>query len=396
MTKGNNFIGGIMLLVAALHSGYALMPVYPSHLLVIIAITTSLMFFFVRKLNVNYRLVCFLFFVFVFGYASAVDSIVNLTALIKLQLVMVFSYLFVNYLDYKRFVRLYVYFMFAISTGSLCLYFMANFVNLGAVESLPVFVNDNDMRYHNGLLLFFFESEYIQYRNTGFFWEPGIFSSYLSLAILLSGHIKIGRDRLITFILSITIFTTYSTGGYILLILALIAKYFKGAKGKYFFVISGSLFLILISVLYAEFIELLRTYFPEVTNKFFVEGSDSILHRVKSPTINIEAFLKKPFIGLGLNEVNELYKVQGNFSQTSTMTYYLGAFGFFGIFYSYLILYGTILSRSRYFKGLSGVLSFLIMIIILNKEPHMYFCLTYIILFYWVLESKKVSNINEV
>lgn len=388
MLKGNSFIGGIILLIAALHSGYALLPVYPSHLLIIVAITTGLMFFIVRTFNINTRLICFLIFIFVFGYASAVDSIVNLTALIKLQLVVIFSYLFVNYLDYKKFVRLYIYFMLTIASGSLSLYFIANFTNLGIVDRLPIFVNDNGMGYHNGLFLFLFESEYIQYRNTGFFWEPGIFSSYLSLAILLSGHIKLVRDKVITFILTLTIFTTYSTGGYILLILALMAKYFKGAKGKYFFIMFISLVLISISAFYAEFIELVRSYFPEVTNKFFVEGSDSILHRIKSPTINIEAFLKKPFIGLGLNEVNELYKVKGNFSQSSTMTYYLGAFGFFGIFYSYLILYGTVFSKSIYFRGLSGTLSFLIMIIILNKEPHMYFCLTYIILFYWVLEAK--------
>ena len=388
MLKGNSFIGGIILLIAALHSGYALLPVYPSHLLIIVAITTGLMFFIVRTFNINTRLICFLIFIFVFGYASAVDSIVNLTALIKLQLVVIFSYLFVNYLDYKKFVRLYIYFMLTIASGSLSLYFIANFTNLGIVDRLPIFVNDNGMGYHNGLFLFLFESEYIQYRNTGFFWVLGILSSYLSLAILLSGHIKLVRDKVITFILTLTIFTTYSTGGYILLILALMAKYFKGAKGKYFFIMFISLVLISISAFYAEFIELVRSYFPEVTNKFFFFFSDSILHRIKSPTINIEAFLKKPFIGLGLNEVNELYKVKGNFSQSSTMTYYLGAFGFFGIFYSYLILYGTVFSKSIYFRGLSGTLSFLIMIIILNKEPHMYFCLTYIILFYWVLEAK--------
>lgn len=389
MIRRDNIVGGGLLFIAALHSGYALMPIYPTYFLALIAITTMLLFFLVRKLNIDIKLVCFLTFVFVLGYASSINSEVNLTALIKLQLVVLFSYFFVNYLDYNRFVRLYVYFMVAISCGSLFLYFIENIINLGIVTSFPYFENSNGMGYHNGFLLFFFSSEYVQYRNTGFFWEPGIFSSYLSLAVILSGHVKLGRDSIITMLLALTIFTTYSTSGYILLILALIAKYFSGGGRKYLVIIFSCLTFIIISIFYKEFIDVLRSYFPEVTNKFFVDESSSVLERIKSPSANIEAFIKSPFIGLGLNGVDELYKVKGDFAQTSTMTYYLGAFGILGFLYSYLILCGTVFNKNKNFKGLNGLLSFLVLIIILNKEPHMYFCLTYIVLFYWVLQSRK-------
>ena len=66
MLKGNNLISGVILLIAALHSGYALMPIYSSHLLAIVALTIGSMFFFVKKVNINTRLVYFLSFVFIF------------------------------------------------------------------------------------------------------------------------------------------------------------------------------------------------------------------------------------------------------------------------------------------------------------------------------------------
>lgn len=382
--------------VAALSSGYALMPIYPSYIMAILLLSLVAISFFIDRLRFNFSVLLFLITTLLVGYVSSFQSEVNFSAIIKLQIIIMFSYFFVNVITYRDFVKCYVYFMLSLSVGSLILYSTVNFTNLGIDSIFPVVTNSNEMSYHNLYVMFYFASEFIQYRNTGFFWEPGIFSSYLSLAILLIGHGKFEREKLITSILVLTVFTTYSTGGYILMFMALMSRFLKSNIRTYLLLVCCTVFMVVVVTFSNESISLLRIWFPEVTNKFFVSESRSVIDRFTSPLINLEAFSNSPVFGMGLNEVNLLYSTKGDFAQSSTVTYYLGAFGFLGLSYFFMILKGTVFSPSEKFDNIKGIVALVFILSMVNKEPHMFFCLTYITIFYWALDASGKEIRSEV
>ncbi|GIU38574.1 hypothetical protein TUM4433_40400 [Shewanella schlegeliana] len=190
MNERSKIAQGFYVFVAGLSSGYALMPIYPSYILLTVAIATLFICTNLRVVRTNFLISVFLFVVFFIGCITSIQSIGNLTAVIKLQIVVLFSFVVVSTVKYERFVSLYITFMLIVSIVSLVLYTLVNFFDFNIHSYLPIIYNENDMGYYNGFVFFIFSSEYIQYRNTGFFWEPGIFSSYLTLAILLTKHVS--------------------------------------------------------------------------------------------------------------------------------------------------------------------------------------------------------------
>lgn len=386
LVKRSNVHEWILVCAAVLHSGYALLTVYPNQMLVIVFALMMTALLKLKRLEYNLPILCFLITIMVVSLFSGIYNESNVLSSIKLMLVVFLSFLFVNVIDYKRFVRLYVGLMLFLSIVSLFFYVLVNVANFNLSTAFPIVTNVNDMSYYNAYLNFMFASPYMKYRNTSIFWEPGIFSSYLVIAMLIVKHGCFRREKLIMAIFMLTILSAYSTAGYVLLIFSIVAIYSHSMKRQLSIVLLFCIILPLGFYFENEVINFLRVYFPEVTSKFFVTESASIIDRIQSPLLNLQAFSISPIFGNGIYSVDEMYAQASGFAQTSTSTLYLASFGCFGLTYTALLFHGTWLNDQ--FKT-SNILLFIIVFIILNKEPHMFFILTYIILFYWSLESSR-------
>uniref|UniRef100_UPI000FF138CB hypothetical protein n=1 Tax=Exiguobacterium sp. AM39-5BH TaxID=2292355 RepID=UPI000FF138CB len=113
-------------------------------------------------------------------------------------------------------------FMQSISIISLFGYYLVNIQKSSFMQSLPEFLNLNNVPYQ-GVYLFFY-IPWIPERNLGIFWEPGLFATFLVIGLLFElffNNKKISIFRVIIF--SLTIFTTQSSAGYLLLFIVSVA-----------------------------------------------------------------------------------------------------------------------------------------------------------------------------
>lgn len=68
------------------------------------------------------------------------------------------------------------------------------------------------------------------YRNQSIFWEPGAFQAFLNIALFIELYIKKDQNKKHIFIYIITILTTKSTTGYIILMLLIVTKIIQMIK----------------------------------------------------------------------------------------------------------------------------------------------------------------------
>lgn len=123
--------------------------------------------------------------------------------------------------------------------------------------------------------------------------------------------------------------------------------------------------------------------------KLVVETASST-ERIDSPRANLAIFYEYPIWGSGLGRVNDLYAQITKGAQTSTITYALAAFGLSGI--SFILMWIIGIFRIKFLDIFLKILITCLFLIILNKEPHIFFSATYILMFYFV--SNKVKRLS--
>lgn len=139
-----------------------------------------------------------------------------------------FSFLAVQVLSCEDYMSRYTDVMLVISCISLvCFSIAVLWPNLAWVISNPVSFNNN--MYNISWFYTWGWGIHIFARNSGPFWEPGAFQGFLLLSVLFTifctERIKFRRAKVILFL--VTILTTGSTTGYILLMIVLVCFYEK-------------------------------------------------------------------------------------------------------------------------------------------------------------------------
>mgnify|MGYP003689248217 FL=1 len=126
----------------------------------------------------------------------------------------------------------------------------------------------------------------------------------------------------------------------------------------------------------------------------FINDSNSLTERIDSPITNLKIFFENPFFGSGIGAMDNIYSTMTKSNQTSTLTYFLGALGFFVIIPYYYFIIGVLKSKSirNTFNKLFFIISFFVFI---NKEPHTFITITYILMFYFIdpITNKLSSDI---
>lgn len=303
----------------------------------------------------------------------------NVLAWIKYVIVILFASIFAAAYNAQTAAKLYVRVMVALSLISTTVYLLVNF--FGLELTLPQFINQNDMLYKNGIVFFVYD-EFLQWRNPGPFWEPGIYGSYLFVALVINLFVR-KFNSLSSIILIVAMISTMSAASFILLgliALLLLTKNEKSSMAVRIATRCVMAVILLVGILHYEgLIETVSDSVPSVFGKFII-GSESVTDRLDSPMTNIDIFLSSPLFGYGLAEYLNEYQRLTMSAQTSSLTALLAAFGVFGILHTLIWIIGIIMMGGVNITNKMILITAIIFI--LNKEPHYYFTLSYIIMFY--------------
>lgn len=366
-------------------------------LLLISFILLGIIYLQMQKKNKSFRLICFTIFIILFTFFSTFlnYSRVNFNSFLFLAFVLFFALIFTRVVDYRIFLKGFVIGMSIISSIALFNYLLTNIINLDL--NLPLITNINGTVYQNGIICFriLYSTGYSS-RIMGLFWEPGIFASYVTIALLIE-ILTNGKSKYNKLIFILSLLISQSTAGYILLFLCIIiwALKIKGIK-KYF-----SIFILfIVGVFTIAYFDKILEYLIGTGISIFVKldkNSDTTATRIKSMIYNWEIFMSSPFYGIGLGEANGIFNAitDGLVSQTSTSTYFMASFGIFGVIFTLIpVIFGIKIGIQRK-SIIIGIVLPIMFIFILNKEPHSSFTIDFIFMFYLyeqLLSKKKTLN----
>lgn len=286
---------------------------------------------------------------------------------------------------FKKMVNFFINYVFILAVLSLFAYYII-FPGIVKIDFNIVY-NLNDVPYFTSFP--FYRLVWAPSRNLGIFWEPGVFATYLIIAIVfIITFVKIRLKEIIYLLtIIIAVFTTESSAGYGLLYLVVLMwlvliMFRKKGYTRY----------IIFTVIVAPFI-LLITVYPFIVQALGLSNIDAIQKLLPSEIVNqsrylaiihnLDIFSRMPIFGVGFTEATQLIE---HVSDTSSTTYLISVFGLPGILYTLMFIIGTL--KSPYFiKGTRSIV-LIILLIIINKEPQ------YIILFSWILGYYLLHSIS--
>ena len=303
--------------------------------------------------------------------------------------IMLVAYRITRSYTFEEFANSFLRVMTFVTFVSLICYTLLNTTDI--MELLPRVTNVNDVEYGIGVIFNYIVA--VPERNCGMFWEPGIFATFLSIALVIEiafNKGKISKFRLVVY--AAGIITANSTAGFILLLLCAILLLIKNRSDHLLYYISVG-FVVLLLVLSPFIIYNLDAI---ISGSFLADNeyiqkllSENLKEQTRLSAFaeNIRVFLDNPFFGNGIAPTEE----QSNLvSDTSTSTYLLSAFGILGIFYTVFLLYGIV--RQNKLNTLSKIILVVIVLFIINKEPHQQIMFTWCFIFYLLKNDELCLN----
>jgi hypothetical protein len=316
----------------------------------------------------------------------------------RIIMVVTVAFLITRYVDFKTFVKYYIKIVKFLTVTSLIAWITVAIIG---AEWLPTIINRNDVTYHNGILFFFYNLDSgIQIRNMSVFWEPGIYASFLIIALVFETCFKEGKEskyNILLFILGLI--STQSSAGYALFLLYICLR-LSMSKGQLRFVTLT--FVFGFSVIIYFFIDSISLWLLnwnyDIFYKFFSDQNATTGTRLYSPLLNLQIFSESPIWGQGFYKAERSYvelmvSTYSNYrvvAQTSTSALYMAAIGIMGAIYTLAWIISII--KLKTFGILTRIIIISIFLLIVNKEPHTSIITTYCILFYLLAYSKKYKR----
>lgn len=389
----NKLLYIMFIIITTISSGYPLSTIKGNKTSVLLLVFTIIIFIYFiinknMKITLKMERSTIFYFIFIIGIiSSCIGNLFISTPTIKIITVITYSYLFTQLISFEIFLNGYTKVMKWITLISLNIFILVNYFNMKL--NLPIVENINGATYYNGVVFFLFK-KYGTDRNLGIFWEPGLFASFLIIAIILES-LKKKQSKINIMIYFIGIVSTKSTFAYLISILIII--YFlllNSSKLKKKCVYLLSMMIIIVTIIeYNQIIRFLYNLSPELFGKI-LNSTNSLTERIESPLNNFKIFLDNPIFGLGIDKVNKIYETIIKTPQTSTSTFLLAAFGISGFLYTYLIYSG--IWNLKFLSKSNRLIIIVIFLIIVNKEPHTNLSVIYILIFYF---SKKIKRVSE-
>lgn len=246
------------------------------------------------------------------------------------------------------------------------------------LEILPAVDNINDMEYRIAGIYNYLTQ--VPDRNCGMFWEPGLFATHLTIAMVMEIFVqkKTSVWRMILF--SIGIFTANSSAGFVLWFLCMMLLFVKNANKQNVVSSVIALFIMCVGIIVILNFDNILQLTGLGENEYFAKlSSDSVEEssRMKAIEHNLKSFLSAPFFGVGIITATEQMDYVAD---TSTSTYLMSVFGIMGIAYTIYWIMGV--TKLRRINPMAKLLILTIALIIVNKEPHHQLLMSWCLLFY--------------
>lgn len=295
--------------------------------------------------------------------------------------------------SFKDFVNYYLKIMTVVTVVGVVGYILVQATSV--MEMLPVIENVNDVEYHIAGIF-----NYITLtpeRNCGMYWEPGMFATHLTVAMALEIMTKKKPNPWRMILFSAGIFTANSSAGFALWFLCVMLLLVKNANVQN--VVSSIMAMIILCigvVVVLNFDNILQQT-GLIDNEYFAKlETDSVADssRIKALEHNLKSFLSAPIFGVGIATATEQMQ---HVADTSTSTYLMSIFGIMGI--AYTVYWAIGIFKLPKVNILAKVLLLVIVLVILNKEPHHQILMTWCLLFYllkgdfdWSKDRKMEGN----
>lgn len=291
-------------------------------------------------------------------------------------------------ISFDEFAEWYKKTMVFITSSSIIVQLISNF---GIRLPSGQFVNVNGVKYETFGIWAWFDGNT---RMMGPFWEPGLFSSFILIALIFElcfSKKSINVFRCVVF--SIGVIFTQSTAGYLLLALTIYIAFHMRRRIQIVWDILA-IILVLIGIYFQDYISVFLN--NANTDVFYKLAQDTMTGntRLMSPQLCLQVFMEAPITGNGITlAITKYNQYRTNLrvdALTSTSAFYLAAFGIWGVAYTW----GWIKSllKMNGFSLIIRCLLVMLFILIINKEPHYNLMITYIVLLYFIRNSNNVDN----
>lgn len=292
-----------------------------------------------RRIN-RVQIVCFILFLGSMWISLLIHSS-RFSVYILYSLSFLTVFLYVNQNDYRDFANAYVFVMTLLSVVSLA--FMLLFILFPQLNSTHLIYNvGREYSYWT-----FFVKTTNSMRNNGMFWEPGAYQTFLSFALLLEAN-KPKPNVFPVVICALAILTTFSTTGYICLLIVLTILLGRGKKSP----MRGVLIIAVTVIALLVALYFFGSFFVSSYNKAimkineFIEIGKTNINSGSSASIRfyamilpIKEFLFHPIFGVGYDALNENLLYYTHNMNTCT---FVNWFAVYGIVYGCIVMYGFI------------------------------------------------------
>ena len=390
----NKFIIITLTLIIIVSSGHVFQTIFPqmqylsvlSSLILIIPVLNS-----ISKKKVDICLASFLIFCMMFLVTCVSNFDPNRMYYILNICILITAYGMSYIYSFDGMVNYYIKIMSFVTIIGLIGYFLIN--NTVILNVLPRITSTNNFEYYVGGIF----NSIVMYptRNCGMFWEPGLFATYLTIALvfeIIYREEKTSVFRVVIF--CVGILTAHSSAGYVLLILVvmlMVTKNSKAEKKGIMYIVNLVFFILMLVCLMNYESIILHTpladseYIQKLMPENFMDST-----RVLALNHNLKIFFQNPIFGVG---ITSFYSQSRYVSDTSTSTFFLSVYGIIGIIYTVLWIYA--ICSDKKLNIYSKMIVIAIIFSILNKEPHSGILFTWCLLF-WLLqrhvEYKKGKN----
>lgn len=336
-----------------------------------------------RKIRITKKISSYYLFVFFLSIGMILAHSCNWNSNVWIDPAIILSeillcYMISNRIEFSEFARKFSTLMCLFSIIAIAIYVL---VNYGINIPNYTYTGLNGFNYHT-IILCTWTGSYE--RICGPFWEPGLFATMNIYALLLEGAFSKEKPRIYVIVpLIIGILMTKSTAGYLLMVLAIYFIVFKNKRHKIWIDLLSAILISGAVIFSTNITEFLYELNPEVFWKL-TESSMTTDTRLYSPLVCFLIFLKNPILGFGMNGAINMFNTYKSVFEidalTSTNTYFLAAFGIWGISYTIFMMY-SVLKHKEISMIMRSVL-LLLMILLVNKEPHYLIMTTYLMIVY--------------
>lgn len=324
------------------------------------------------------------------------DNVVALGTNIRLMVIILFAILFTSLFTYQEFIPKYINAIIFLTIIAIIVHVLVNYFNINSwLKYFPVLTNTNGFQAYNCILFCIYTG--YQKRLMSIFWEPSIYSTMALIALFLELFFKKRFCAWKVVILVLGILFSQSTGGYLLL--AYLGISFLITKSENIYFQSIVFFIVSVAMIVAyQYKDVILAYLirlnPMVFSKLDISLQKvSLIERADSGLINLTIFKNHFITGVGFGKVEEEFHALGGGAETSTITYFLAAYGILGI--TYTVFYVTAFLKQRTLTLLIRIFLLIFFTIILLKEPYWFIVIVWIIFMYFFKDQIPPNSLME-